>query len=158
MKKTVLYCFKSFGPFFNLIHLSKPFETLCYFRFGYMTFCKVHINKITENWPTRAVLILFDFCNAFHTIYHPMDFLPDTQNCGLRMRREFRERFPCQRLQRKPPVGDPGMHHDTCDTNVPWCMPGSLIRGGIPGASATRNYAYLVRGPSDIRDHPLNLL
>ena len=25
-----------------------------------------------------------------------------------------------------PQVGDPGMHHGTCVTHVPWCMPGSL--------------------------------
>ena len=44
------------------------------------------------------------FCNGL---------LPDTQNCGLRMRRECRERFPRHRLQRKPLVNDPGMHHGT---------------------------------------------
>ena len=45
-------------------------------------------------------------------------------------------------------------HHDvTCITHVPWCMSGSLTSGGgenvlgIPGACATRNFAYLVRGP-----------
>ena len=38
-------------------------------------------------------------------------------------------------------------------TYVPWCMSGSLTRGGgenvpdIPGARATHNIAYLVRGP-----------
>ena len=40
-----------------------------------------------------------------------MGLLPDTQNCGLRMRRECRERFPRNRLQRKTRVSDPGMHH-----------------------------------------------
>ena len=28
-----------------------------------------------------------------------------------------------------PRVSDPGMHHGTCVTHVPWCMPGSLING-----------------------------
>ena len=28
------------------------------------------------------------------TLFHCMGLLPDTQNCGLRMRRECRERFP----------------------------------------------------------------
>ena len=79
-----------------------------------------------------------------------MDLLPDTQNCGLRMRRE---RFPRHRHQRKPLVNDPGMHHGTCVTHVPWCMSGSLTSGGgenvprIPGACATRNFTYLARGP-----------
>ena len=30
-----------------------------------------------------------------------MGLLPDMQNCGLRLRRERRERFPRHRLQRK---------------------------------------------------------
>ena len=28
-----------------------------------------------------------------------------------------------------PWVSDPDMHHDTCVTHVPWCMPGSLTSG-----------------------------
>ena len=54
-------------------------------------------------------------------------------------------------------VSVPDMHHSTCVTHVPWCMPGSLTTGffwnrwrgnvpGIPGACATRNFTYLVRG------------
>ena len=38
--------------------------------------------------------------------------------------------FSRHRLQRKPPVSDPIMHHGTCVTHVPWCLSGSLIRGG----------------------------
>ena len=69
------------------------------------------------------------------------------------MRRECRERFLCHRLQRKPLVSDPGMHHGTCVTHVSWCMSGSLTRGdgenvpGIPGACANRIFKYLARGP-----------
>ena len=97
-------------------------------------------------WATKLMPYrLVSYCN-------PMGLLPDTQNCGLRMRRECRERFPRHRLQR-PPVGDPDMHYGTCVTHVPWCMSGSLTRGdgenvpGIPGACAIRNIKYLVRGP-----------
>ena len=45
------------------------------------------------------------------------------------------------------------MHHGTCVMHVPWYMSGSLNRGGgenvpgIPGACATRDFAYLVRDP-----------
>ena len=69
------------------------------------------------------------------------------------MRRECRERFPRHRIQREPLVSDPDMHHGTCVTHVPWCMPGSLNRSrgenvvGISGACGTRNFMYLVRGP-----------
>ena len=82
-----------------------------------------------------------------------MGLLPDTLNGGLWMCRECRERFPRHRLQRKPLVSDPGMHHSTCVTHVLWCISGSLIRGGrenvpgIPTACATPNFTYLVRGP-----------
>ena len=63
------------------------------------------------------------------------------------------ERFSRYRLQRKPLVSDPAMHHGMCATHVPWCMTGSLTRGGvenvpgIPGACTNRNITYLVRGP-----------
>ena len=30
-----------------------------------------------------------------------------------------------------PQVSDPGMHHGTCVTHVPWCMPGSLTSGSL---------------------------
>ena len=43
-------------------------------------------------------------------------------SCALR--RECWELFPCHRFQRKPLVSDPGMHHGTCVTHVPWCMSG----------------------------------
>ena len=69
------------------------------------------------------------------------------------MHRECRERFPRHRFQRKPLVSDPGMNHGARLMHVPWCMSGSLTSGGgenvpgIPGACATRNFAYLVKGP-----------
>ena len=50
--------------------------------------------------------------------------------------------FPRRRFQRKLLVSDPGMHHGTCVTHVPWCMSGSLtcddgeIVPGIPDACA----------------------
>ena len=69
------------------------------------------------------------------------------------MRRECLERFLRHRPQRKPLVSGPGMQHGTCVMHVPWCMSGSVTRGGgenvpgIPGACATLNFSYLVRGP-----------
>ena len=82
-----------------------------------------------------------------------MGLLSHTQNCGLCMRWECQEWFPCHRLQRKPLISNPNMHHGMCITHMPWCMLGSLTRGGgenvpgITGACATRNFMYLVRGP-----------
>ena len=67
-----------------------------------------------------------------------------------------------------PQVSDPDMHHGTWVTHVPWCMPGSPTSGflwnrrrggnvpGIPGACATCNFTYLVRGPLGW-PHPLEV-
>ena len=69
------------------------------------------------------------------------------------MHRECRERFPRNRLQRKPLFSDSGMHRGTCGTHVPWYMSGSLTHGSgenvpcIPGECATRNFTYMTRGP-----------
>ena len=89
---------------------------------------------------------IFQYTHKRHSIAHPwgpgmfwvtskwvlhptavivMGLLPDMANCGLRMRRECRKHFPHHRLQRKLLVSDPGMHHGTCITHVPWCMSGS---------------------------------
>ena len=80
---------------------------------------------------------------------------PLTRYAKLRVVHEPRmpgERFFRHRLRRKPLVSDPGMHHGTCVTHMPWCISGSLTRGGgenvpgISGAYATRNFTYLARG------------
>ena len=76
-----------------------------------------------------------------------MGLLPDTQNCRLRMRREWQERFPRHRELAIP----------TCITCRTACgdrqLTASLAVGGgenvpgIPGAWANHNFAYLVIGP-----------
>ena len=74
------------------------------------------------------------------------------------MRRECRQRFPRHRLQRKRLVSDPCMHPGMCVTHVSWCTSGSLSRGsagnapGIPGACATPNVTYMVRGPLQVHN------
>ena len=61
--------------------------------------------------------------------------------------------FPRHQLQRSLLISNLGMHHSTCITHVPWCMSGSLTRGGrenapgIPAACATHSISYLARGP-----------
>ena len=96
-------------------------------------------------------------CNYFSlSLIHAWDtmgLLPDSNIAGCACAGNAGNVFPCHRLQRKPLVSDPDMHHGTCVTHVPWCMSGSLTRDdgenvpGIPGACATRNFTYLVRGP-----------
>ena len=61
--------------------------------------------------------------------------------------------FPATDFKGNRWVSDPDMHHSTCFTHGPWCMSGSLTRGGgenvpsIPGACATLNFTYMTRGP-----------
>ena len=68
-----------------------------------------------------------------------------------------RKRFPCHWFKRKPPVSDPDIQHGTCVTHVPWCISGSLTRGGVEnvpgilGACTTRNFTYLTKGPCSVR-------
>ena len=82
-----------------------------------------------------------------------MDLLPLRKIAGCACAGNAENVFPRHRLQRKPQISDPGMHHVTCVTHVPWCMSGSLTRDGegnvpgFPGACTTRNYTYLVRYP-----------
>ena len=107
------------------------------------------------NWPNSQIPQQFHIpqCTIQNRNVNWMGLLPDRQNCGLRMRRECRECFSPPPTSKKQLVSDPGMHHGTCVTHVPWCMSGSLApRGGenvpsIPGACATRNFTYLARGP-----------
>ena len=112
---------------------------------------------LTDWWNSRPFLLvsLHRMVKLLHRnrTYCQL-LLPDTYNCGLRMRRECWERFPRRRIQRKPLVSDPGMHHDTRITHVPWCMPGSPTRcggenvPGIPGACTTRGVPQgLIFGP-----------
>ena len=61
-----------------------------------------------------------------------------------------------------PRVSDPDMHHGTCVTHVPWCMPGSLTNGflwsrwwgktfpAFPAHAQPTIFAYLVRGPCTV--------
>ena len=84
---------------------------------------------------------------------HIIGLLPDTANCGLRRRREYWRRFPRHR----------GLAIPTCMTarawrtcrhacRYHWLAVSFEVGSGenyscIPGACATRNFAYLVRGP-----------
>ena len=40
-----------------------------------------------------------------------------------------------------PRVSDPGMHHDTCMTHVPWCVPGSLTSGFLWSRGAGKTFS-----------------
>ena len=62
--------------------------------------------------------------------------------------------FPATDFKGTASYSYPSMHHGTCATHMPWCMPRSLTRNGgenvpsIPGPCAIRNFAYLATGTS----------
>ena len=95
---------------------------------SWITQCITHLRKMIARFYETALCLGTSITH--HISPQDMDkhfgmgFLPDTWNCGLRMRRECQERFP-----RHPRVSDPDMHHGTCVTHVPWCIPVSLTSG-----------------------------
>ena len=111
---------------------------------GHLVIANIKVSKTLGN---RQMFTLYVTSRTVHV----MGLLPDILNNGSRMRREYRERFPCHRIQRKLLVSDPDMHHGTCVTHVPRCMSGLLTHGGgenisgIPEACATRTFTYLAR-------------
>ena len=78
--------------------------------------------------------------------------LPDTQSCGLRMRREFRERFPATDFKghRGLAIRHPSRHVRHARAVIYVGIANPRWRKNvpcIPGACATLNFTYLVRGP-----------
>ena len=78
----------------------------------------------------------------FHNFTHPWASYQIRKIAGCACAGNAGNVFPRRRFQRKLLVSDPGMHHGTCVTHVPWCMSGSLTCGdgenvpGIPSACA----------------------
>ena len=134
-----------------VIHLiSVLFVILCSHQQKYSTLLKLTKTQIPSQiikcsryiWSMRAILMIWAW--ASYQI-RKISGCACAVNAG--------NVFPRHRFQRKPLVIDPDMHHGTCVKHVPWCMSGSITNDGgenvpsIPGACATRNFAYLVRGP-----------
>ena len=120
---------------------------------NYLTSNLEVVTKSADHWG-HVLCITQQFCYGTSFCIFVKGLLPDTQIFGLCMRRECRERFPHQWLQRTPLViSDPGRHHDTWPTHVPWCMLESLTRSdrenvpGIPRTCAVQNLTYLIRVP-----------
>ena len=112
--------------------------------------------RIKDHWYIRYYSVSENMHMIYACYVFMVIFRSNPYNPGLLQYQwpscQIRKHFPRHRLQRKPLDSDPGMHHGTCVTHVPWCMSGSLNRGGgenvpgIPGACVTRNFTYLARG------------
>ena len=142
----------------------KYFQCWCYYFSKYKYWFKAETHFTKDLWAYNSKFVKFPFAlrwklGSFHTsilqiticrLHGPLD-----RYVNLRVVHApgMPGTFPRHRLLWKPPVSDPGMHHGMCATHVPWCMSRSLSRDGgenapgIPGACATHNFTYLVRGP-----------
>ena len=107
-----------------------------------------------ENIITVVILFIPQYVRrVFSSPSHLMGPLPDTSNCGLRMRRECRERFPRHRglaIQTCITARASRTCRDACQGRslaVSFEVGGRENVPGIPGACATHNVTYLARGP-----------
>ena len=97
----------------------------------YKNFMKINLEmssaKCSQFWSViNAVIFLFTaWSNNMRLFTHHG---PLARYVKLRVAHapECPQRFPRHRLKRKPLLSDPGMHHGTCVTHMPWCMLGSL--------------------------------
>ena len=122
----------------------------------------IHPWVIQQQMPNKALMkiCLLSRANEVRNVSWPygivllgvcltIGLLLRRQNCGLSMRREYRERFLRHRIYRRPLISDPSMHHGTCVTHMPCFMSGSITRGGrenvpgSPGACETYNITYV---------------
>ena len=119
------------------VPLTFPFRTENYVGNRQSHKCRIVIIGASRNLIDFLHYVACIWCTTFtkRVTSLSMGHLPDTQNCGLRMHRECRKRFPRRRLRRKPPVSDPGMHH------------GTWKRSWHSRHMHTRNFTYLARGP-----------
>ena len=131
----------------------KPFYKLV-LSMAYFNPCSLELySEIMQNFQRYIFLrstkfIWGEFCRIMTTLYQSSSLIRQWASyqirkiAGCACAGNAGNVFPCRRFQRKPLVSDPGMHHGTCVTHVPWCMSGSLTCGdrenvpGIPGACA----------------------
>ena len=139
------------------------------YAFGFIAiyfFSKIRINAAIFLWIrdlNLVVLVILCFCKknnqGLDDVFLYMGLLRKIAGCACTG--NAGNLFIRHRLQRKPIVSDPGMHHGTCVKHVSWCMSGSLTRGenvpSIPGACTTRNFTYLARGPRGAIWHNMQL-
>ena len=100
---------------------------------------------------SKLLWIVSEIVNS--TLYfHPLAFYQIRSIAGCACTGDAGNVFPHRRLQRKPLLKNPGIHHGTCVTHVPWCMSGSLAPVGgenVPAISAHAHpqFPYLAKGP-----------
>ena len=114
-----------------LIDISNPFqkESQYVVKIWYVYGCPNYVVKVIEWYDTswcrhNNTLSFQPVCDIrWHTPVMPW--------ASCQMRKIASAHAPGMPGTFSPPprVNDPDMHHGTCLTHVPWCMPGSLTRG-----------------------------
>ena len=146
---------------FLLFSIGKQDAEFCYrLSVVYVFPCRELFRNRTECAHIVGISLLWRIVSVLAFTRLSMGLLPNTKNCGLRIRLECRERFP------RPRVSDPDMRHGTCVMHVPWCMPGSLTHGFLWSrwwgkrsrhSQRMRNLQFYVSGkrPMDYRSNAL---
>ena len=119
--------------------------------------CSFHV-AIMRSWLRACIAVTVDSSQSLWWWPPSWGYRPTWASCQIRQIADAHAPGMPGTLSPPPQVSDPDMHHDTCVTHVPWCMPRSLVSGFLwswrrgkhsrhSGACASRNLAYLVRGP-----------
>ena len=132
----------------TMINVVWPFH--CAMLWGNKSYQKLYLLPFLNIWTVWDTEII---AGGKHGATHPTLSMPWVSYQVSEIADAHAQRMPGT-FSPPPWVSDADMHHGTCVRYVPWCMPGSLTCGflwrnvpGIPGACATRNFTYLVRGP-----------
>ena len=138
------------------IYISSSDSTSCISHIQHMiVFTKAFLHKKTSKISISFMAWLWNYIHTklWNIVTHPWASYQIRNIAGCACAGNAGNVFPRRRFQRKPLVSDPGMHHGTCVTHVPWCMSGSLAcsergkRSRHSRRMRTRNFAYLARGP-----------
>ena len=70
----------------------------------------LYAQQVIDSFQHENTFPRYKFTHIPEDCSTAIGLLPVTLICGLRMRREYRERFPRRRIQKKLPVSDPGMY------------------------------------------------
>ena len=92
----------------------------------------IHMSYITT-LIDKACIIIYSFVLSIISKYTSskllMIFFDTWASCQIRKIAGAHAPGMPGTFSPSPQVSDPDMHHGTCVTHVPWCMPGSLTSG-----------------------------
>ena len=95
---------------------------------------RVHYNRLADGTQTTSETNQKWASKIINTIQENRPDIPQTRpipwaSCQIRKIAGAHAPGMPGTFSPSPQVSDPDMHHGTCVTHVPWCMPGSLTSG-----------------------------